>query len=437
MTGPPDELAARLRRHGQDHVLAGWDRLSADERVDFAAQLAAVDLAEVGRLHATAEARAVGQPSDTLAPLPVEDGNHVSAEARAIGEDSLRRGEVAALVVAGGQGSRLGFDRPKGMYPVGPLTGKSLFQLFAEQVSALSRRYGKPVTLLVMTSPATHADTEAFFALHQHFGLVPNQVRFFQQGTMPAVELTTGRLLLEAPGRLALSPNGHGGTLTALADSGLLAELKAAGVRHVFYFQVDNPLVRIAEPGFLGRHTQTRSEASSKVVFKEHSGEKVGVFALVNGRCGLVEYSDLPAELAERRAADGTLAFRAGNPAVHLFSVPFLERVTTGADRLAYHLARKKVPYYDPVAGRTVTPATENALKFELFVFDALPLADRWLAVSCRREDEFAPLKNATGPDSPATVRAALLDRSRRWLGLPADAPPVELSPLDALDPCS
>jgi UDP-N-acetylglucosamine/UDP-N-acetylgalactosamine diphosphorylase len=311
---------------------------------------------------------------------------------------------VAALVVAGGQGSRLGFDKPKGMFPVGP-AGESLFELMARQVAE------RGVRLLVMTSPATDIDTRAYFADHSDFGLSPGQVRYFQQGTMPAVDAATGRLLLEAPGRLALSPDGHGGTLTALASSGLLAELKAAGVKHVFYFQVDNPLVRIADPAFVGRHIEAGSEASSKVVRKTEPGEKVGVLALGNGRCGIVEYSDLPRELAERRAADGRLAFDAGNIAVHLFAVPFLERVTAGADRLPFHLARKKVPFYDPETGEFVTPASENALKFERFVFDALPKAGRWLAVACRREDEFAPLKNATGPDSPETVRAAVVKR--------------------------
>lgn len=435
MNAPPDDLLDRLRHHGQDHVLTGWDRLSAAGRAGFAARLAAVDLDELAALFATSQRPSVAASLADLAPIPVEDGDTLPAAAREAGEAALRRGEVAALVVAGGQGSRLGFDKPKGLFPVGPLSGASLFAFHAGQVLALSRRYGKPVPLLVMTSHATHADTVAFFAHHRDFGLAPGQVRFFQQGTMPAVDLQTGKLLLDAPGRLALSPNGHGGTLTALADSGLLAELKAAGVKHVFYFQVDNPLVRIAEPGFLGRHIQTGSEASTKVVFKEKPGEKVGVLALVDGRCGIVEYSDLPAELAEWRAADGALAFNAGNTAVHLFAVPFLERVTGGAGRLGFHLARKKVPYYDPATGQTVTSAVENALKFELFVFDALPLADRWLVVSCRREDEFAPLKNATGPDSAESVRAAILDRSRRWLGLPPGAPPFELHAPWALDP--
>src|SRR5262249_20072152 len=153
-------------------------------------------------------------------------------------------GEVAVLVVAGGQGSRLGFDHAKGMFPIGPVSHKSLFQIHAEKVLALSRRHGRPIPLLVMTSPATDAEPRAFFEQHRHFGLPGDQMSFFEQGTMPALDLATGKLLLEAPGRLFTSPNGHGGTLLALADSGLLDRLRARGIRQVFYFQVDNPLVK-------------------------------------------------------------------------------------------------------------------------------------------------------------------------------------------------
>jgi UDP-N-acetylglucosamine/UDP-N-acetylgalactosamine diphosphorylase len=345
---------------------------------------------------------------------------------------------VAALVVAGGQGSRLGFDKPKGLFPIGPVSGSTLFRIHAEKVLALSHRYGKPVPFLVMTSPATHAETVEYFEREKCFGLPREQVHFFQQGTMPALDLNTGKLLLEKPGELFLSPNGHGGTLTALADTGLLDRLKNQGAKHVFYFQVDNPLVNVCDPAFVGRHIETQSEASSKVVFKEEPGEKVGILALVNGRCGIIEYSDMPKAMNEERATDGTLAFRAGNPAIHCFSVPFLERVTTGSQRLAFHLAKKKVPYFDPATGETVTPTAENALKFELFVFDALPLADRWLAVEAKRADEFAPLKNATGNDSIETVHRLMTDRARRWLrsagATVPDGVAVEISPTFALD---
>lgn len=436
MTDFPPELLARLKAHGQDHVLHGWSGLSAAERTAFARQLAALDFDHLRALFAKKDEPAASLPSrDRIAPLPVEPR---SVEAVTVGETALRRGELAVLVVAGGQGTRLGFDQPKGMFPVGPVSGATLFRIHAEKVLALSRRYGQPVPFLVMTSPATHADTLTAFESDRYYGLPAEQVHFFQQGTMPALDLSTGKLLLEAPGKLFLSPNGHGGTLTALTDSGLLATLKAAGIKHVFYFQVDNPLVNVCDPAFAGRHIQADAEVSSKVVFKERPEEKVGILAQVNGKCGIIEYSDMPKAMAEERAADGTLAFRAGNPAIHLFSVTFLERVTSGRQRLAFHLARKKVPHFDPANRASVTPDKENALKFELFVFDALPMAERWLAVKAKREDEFAPLKNAQGPDSLETVQAAITGQARQWLraagAMVADDAVVEISPLFALD---
>lgn len=439
---PPD-LLKRLHTHGQQHLVRGWDSLDAGARANLVEQLAGVDFAELEALFRKKDGPHAVLPSrERIAPLPVEERQDVSEEAFKRGEDAIRNGEVAVLLVAGGQGSRLGSDRPKGVWPVGPVSGASLFQIHAEKVLALRRRYGASVPFLVMTSPATHAETLAYFEENNSFGLPKAGVHFFQQGTMPALDLKTGKLLFEKPGQLFLSPNGHGGTLTALADSGLLAKLKADGVKQIFYFQVDNPLVRIADPAFVGRHIETDSEVSSKVVFKETPEEKVGILSLVNGRCAIVEYSDLPAAMANERTPNGELAFRAGSPAIHLFSVPFLERATAGSTRLAFHIAKKKVACLGD-DGQPFTPTAENALKFELFVFDALPLADRWLAMAVRREDEFAPLKNATGADSPETVRKLMIDRAARMLeAAGATVPrengeskfPLEISPLFALD---
>lgn len=448
MSDIPSDLFDRLRVYQHEHVLAGWNALSDAERAAFVEQLRGIDFPQLQALYAKRNESQAGSISrERLEPIPVEPVDAVSNTSRRIGEEALRRGEVAALLVAGGQGSRLGFEKPKGMYPVGPVSKASLFQIHAEKLLALGNRFGKPIPLLVMTSPATDADTKSYFEENKYFGLSPENIFFFQQGTMPALDIETGRLLLEKPGVLFLSPNGHGGTLTALAEKNLIRELRNRGVRHVFYFQVDNPLVNICDPAFVGRHIETQSEASSKVVFKERAEEKVGVLALVEKRCSIVEYSDLPAALSAERDEAGSLRYRAGNPAIHLFSVDFLDRITsrTGtAGGLAFHIARKKVPHYDAATGSCVSPEKENALKFEMFIFDALPLAERWLVVQTRREEEFAPLKNMSGADSPQTVHDLMVDRFARWLdraGVPVprgtDGKPVhplEVSPLFALD---
>jgi UDP-N-acetylglucosamine/UDP-N-acetylgalactosamine diphosphorylase len=273
--------------------------------------------------------------------------------------------------------------------------------------------------------------------------LQSSDVFFFRQGTMPAVDLETGRLLLEAPGQLFTSPNGHGGTLTALADSGLLHALQERRIRHLFYFQVDNPLVKLADSVFLGHHLLARSQASSKIVAKEGPKDKLGNMVLIDGRCSMIEYSDLPEDLARQTDAEGRLRIWAGSPAIHFFDLEFLTYVTADAERLPFHLARKKVPYVDET-GKVVEPSKENALKFEKFVFDVLPLAERWTVVETNRREEFEPLKNATGPDSPATVRRALSRLAADWLEaagvrVPRDsqgepAVPLEVSPLFALD---
>jgi len=433
MTHIPGELLLRIRAHEQSHVLIGCESLPETARAALVAQLAGIDFAELARLR-TQSGEVVADASN-IAPIPVMSAEPKPLE-RVLGEDALRRGEVAALIVAGGQGSRLGFEKPKGMYGVGPVSGASLFQIHAEKLLALQRRYGKPVPFLVMTSHATDAETRDEFSARGYFGLREADVIFFQQGTMPSVCADTGKLLLEAPGKLFLSPNGHGGTLTALAECGVLRTLQARGVKHVYYFQVDNPLLKMCDPGFVGQHIAASSEYSSKVVFKTQPEEKVGVFAVIDGKCGLIEYSDLPKELADAREPDGTLKFRAGNPAIHLFSVEFLERVTSTGG-LPYHVARKAVPHFDPVTGQLVNPTAPNALKFERFVFDALPLAERWLAVETSREEEFAPLKNATGADSPETVRDAQIAEFTRWFtvaGVATNGHAVEVSPLFALD---
>jgi len=448
MLSVPAELRQRLEKHGQDHVLAWWDRLNDGERRGLLDQIRAIDLDQIRRLYGERGQRFALPAPERIKPIPVvrlgEESALLGGTAAVshLGEEALRRGEVAVLVVAGGQGSRLGFDHAKGMFPVGPVSDKSLFQIHAEKVLALGRRYGKPIPFLIMTSPTNEAETRAFFQEPGNFGLAAEQVFFFSQGTMPAVDLQTGQLLMEAPGRLFTSPNGHGGSLTALAESGLLERLDRAGVRQVFYFQVDNPLVRIADPLFLGYHRSARAEVSTKVIPKSSPEDKLGNLVLVDDRCAMIEYSDLPKELANQRDEGGRLRFWVGSPAIHLFEVAFLRQVTQGATRIPFHVARKKVPHID-AAGQTVQPAKENALKFEMFIFDVLPRADRWTVVETTRREEFEPLKNATGPDSPPTVRQAISNLAGEWLrGAGVEVPrangnvavPLEISPLFALD---
>jgi UDP-N-acetylglucosamine/UDP-N-acetylgalactosamine diphosphorylase len=444
MTNPPDDLLKKLREFGQEHVLAWWGHLSDSERQELLEQIRAVDLPQLRELYAARDRPVALPSSDEIAPIPVTRLSPDDAQTRRRGEKELKDGAVAALVVAGGQASRLGVDHPKGMFPIGPISNKSLFQIHAEKILALSRHSGAPIPFLIMTSSATHEETVRFFSKHDFFGLPAAEVHFFRQGTMPALDLATGKLLMAEPGRLFTSPNGHGGTLTALADSGLLQRLRGRGVRHLFYFQVDNPLVKIADPLFIGHHVERDAEVSSKIVPKESFADKLGNLVCVNGRCTIIEYSDLPEELARQKNPDGTLRFGAGSPAIHIFSIDFLSRVVGRGPQFPFHIARKKVPYLVE-SGKLTQPTSENALKFELFIFDVLPLANRWTVVETQRHEEFVPLKNASGADSPASVRRAIVELAGAWLETAGVRVPrkadgtlaaaLEISPLFALDP--
>lgn len=453
-TAPEPNLTAvraRLGAHGQSHLLRFWDRLDARQKAQLLADIDAIDFDRCDYLIETyvrskpgATVPGVIEPPAAWSAEPSPDQVDAYARARAAGEQAVRAGRVAAFTVAGGQGTRLGYDGPKGAFAISPIRGATLFQVFAEGLRGTARRYGRPIRWYIMTSPSNHDATVSFFERHSFFSLSPDDVMFFQQRQMPAF-LPDGRIALSEPGRVALSPDGHGGSLRALAESGALADMQRRGIDLISYFQVDNPLVRVIDPLFIGLHVMTGSEMSTKVVSKAHDLERVGVLCKLDKRTAVIEYSDLPAELATARNADGSRRFDAGNIAIHVLDRPFVERLTArgSALQLPWHRAEKKVPTVDD-DGRSVNPDKPNAIKLEMFVFDAIPLARNPLVLFTRRDEEFSPVKNAEGDDSPATARRDFIRRAARWLehcgvAVPrgADGEPrhaIEISPAFALD---
>jgi UDP-N-acetylglucosamine/UDP-N-acetylgalactosamine diphosphorylase len=432
----------RFAAHGQEHVLRFADQLAPAALDSLFAELDNIDLHLLDRLIAEMknDTPIAGLALDRLTPASWIELAHGAADdprARAIGEERLRGEKVAALIVAGGQGTRLGYDGPKGCFPVGPVSGCSLFAWHAAKIVAARRRYAARIPLLVLTSDANDRTTREYFAANGFFGLPEEDVIIFQQGMLPAVDFE-GKLMLESPSHLALAPDGHGGTLTALAKCGVLDVLEARGIEDIFYFQVDNPMVRVLDPVYLGHHHAARSQMSSKACAKRDATEKVGVFAANPPLVGIIEYSDLPADLMTATDPDGRLRYRAGNIAIHVLTVEFVRGLTRDGLKLPYHRAVKAIPYVD-TTGTTVKAAAKNGVKFETFIFDALPLAARALVLEAARSEEFSPIKNKDGEDSPATARNDLDAMFRRWFttaGIDTAAPlgTIEIAPTFALD---
>lgn len=453
-----------LSAHGQEHLLTFHDELPRHRQRALLDQIAAIDFTALEELIVRyVRSREQTELPKDLQPAPYYasgfnyPGNFDTAKYRTIGEDLIRQRRIAAFTVAGGQGTRLGWNGPKGTYPATVVTGKPLFRVFAEQILASQRKYGMTIPWYIMTSPANDADTRAFFSDNNHFNLPsPNRnIFFFPQGTLPSIDAATGNLLLAVKDELALNPDGHGGSIKALRESGAIDDMLSRGIEHISYFQVDNPQVRCVDPLFIGLHAaapDSSAEMSSKMVAKASAEESVGVFCRSGGggrggdKTMVIEYSDLPPELARQTDEHGRLRFNAGSIAVHVIGVKFVQRLTADAHHFAlpYHRADKKVPHIDLRSGALVEPTSPNAVKLEAFVFDALPLAESSIVMETQRVEEFAPIKNATGADSPASSHQLQSDRAGLWLErrgvkVPRDsaghvAARIEISPLAGLE---
>ena len=427
------EAEKMLKGCGQEHVLAYWKSLSKDARKALLEQISKIEPKSVKYCQAALKKGGdVIDSSKGLAPDVAVLKGKALAEARAVGEKELRAGRVAALLVAGGQGSRLGYDGPKGCYSIGPITGAPLFYFHARKILARSVRYGAAIPFYVMTSEANNAATVKCFEENDYFGLNPDDVFFFTQGMWPGMT-KEGKIILDAPGHVFMSPDGHGGLLAALKRSGALADMKRRGIKSVFFFQVDNPLVEIADPAFIGYHVQKKSEYSLKLCAKQDPFEKVGMPMLIGKSYRMVEYTEMTEEQCLRKKG-GKLYYLYGSPAIHVFDRAFLEREASKA--MPLHLAFKKIPTV--VDGKVVKPAEPNGYKFEKFIFDILPNAKRAAFLAFETKDEFSPVKNADGKDSPATCRADMRAKWAKWfdeLGVKVpEGLPLEIDPVYALD---
>lgn len=434
------ELKEKYTLAGQGQVFKFYDTLSEAEQASLYEQLANFDPSYINTIAAIAlappKAENGGAAAPSLEPLPEsavasildskpEDIDRWYSQ----GLDLIAANKVGVVLMAGGQGTRLGSSAPKGCFNIGLPSAKSLFQIQAERIlkiqelAAKKAGSGVEVTVpwYVMTSGPTRGPTEQYFKEQNYFGLKPENVFIFEQGVLPCIS-NDGKILLESKSKVAVAPDGNGGIYNALVESKVLDDMKKRGIEHIHAYCVDNCLVKVADPVFIGFSAASNVDIATKVVRKRNATESVGLIVCKNGRPDVVEYSEIdPATAAEEDPKQpGVLRFRAANIVNHYYSFRFLETIPEWAKTLPHHVARKKIPYVDIESGETVKPAKPNGIKLEQFVFDVFPRLElsQFACMEVRREDEFSPLKNArgTGEDDPDTSKYDIMAQGKRWL---------------------
>jgi UDP-N-acetylglucosamine pyrophosphorylase len=358
-----EEIYTKAQACGQEHLLRFYPSLSEASKSKLLDQMEQLDFAALREQFHHTKQSSVG--IDGISPMKAYDSEDYSEEEREqmaeTGWDRLRQGKVAALVVAGGQGSRLGHEGPKGTFNIGLPSGKSLFQLQAERLLNLSRRAGRPIPWYVMTSPENHQDTVRYFQVSDYFGYPPDDIVFFQQNALPALD-SAGRILLSAKDTIGLTPSGNGDVFASMKRSGALDDLKRRGVEWLFYYNVDNALIRVADPLFIGIAVHHDHPIATKVAEKAYPEEKVGILCLKDGRPAVVEYMDVPKELMYETDSSNHLTYGLGNLSIHLFRTDFIER---HADtNISYHAAHKAVNYIDD-QGHPVQPCRPTLINLK------------------------------------------------------------------------
>ncbi len=432
-----DAIIEKVYATGNEHVFAFWDTLTDDQKKHLLQELSLINFNELHELFALTKKHTIPMDFEPapFTRLPQTPEEHKAFDhAKTVGIDTIKKGKVAAFVVAGGQGSRLGFDGPKGIFPIGPVSNKTLFQIHAEKIKAYEKKFGISIPWCIMTSQANHNATVDYFEKHNFFNLNNDKVFIFKQNMIPSLN-EEGKLILETPYSIFRNPDGHGGSLTALYQSGTLSKLLNLGVEVLSYFQVDNPLVRIIDPVFIGFHVKHNAEVSSKALQKAYPEEKIGVFVkFSNMRIGVVEYSDLPLVKQHEKDERGNLRYSAGSIAIHLFNTRFIEKIAQGNISLPFHVAKKTIPQYTNDGKNNIT-----GYKFEKFVFDALPLTEQNFILETKREEEFAPVKNKSGVDSVDSAQELMMNLYKKWLlqkniPVPKVVEKIEISPLFAVE---
>ncbi|KAG0305102.1 UDP-N-acetylglucosamine pyrophosphorylase [Dissophora globulifera] len=429
-------IKERYQAAGQGHLFAFYDDLPPVEQRQLVEQLEALNVERVNRIHqkaTTGSSPMLDNQTALLAPLPedcfdsiLEAPKDKIHEWQTIGLKQISLNKVAVILLAGGQGTRLGSSAPKGCYDINLPSNKSLFQIQAERILKLQQLAQQQpgasaiVTIpwYVMTSGPTRPATVAFFEDNNYFGLSSSNVVFFEQGTLPCLTFD-GKIMMESKSQIAVAPDGNGGVYAALRGTGVLTNMAERKVEYLHVYCVDNCLVRVADPVFIGYCVQKNADCGAKVVRKTAPDEPVGVVCLRNSAFNVVEYSEIDEDVAHAiNPRNGQLSFGAGNIANHFYTVDFLNRVESFEADLEYHIARKKIKSLDMNTGQIVVPKQVNGMKLEMFVFDVFPFTERMAVFEVDRREEFSPLKNApgSGQDCPETSRRDILMQHIRFI---------------------
>jgi UDP-N-acetylglucosamine/UDP-N-acetylgalactosamine diphosphorylase len=419
-------LREKYNKYGQGHVFEHYDNgnLNSDQKLTLLKDLSSLDLARIQKLYKGAMAfDAAGQANlGKLEPLDSYDSIQDATPKQrnqweSAGFDAISKGQCAALVLAGGAGTRLGFKFPKGLYNLNLPSGKPLFQLFVERLKKVAElAKGPTMPFYVMTSEGdNHMQTVAFFEENNYFGYGQENVIFFSQGTLPCMT-EGGKIMLETGFKVGRAADGNGGIYGALQNTGQVKDMKAKGIKYVHCFSVDNAIGKVADPVFMGYCISRGSDLGNKVVWKAEPGEKVGVLGKRSGKSCVIEYSEMTKEDCELTDAGGKLVYGAGNICNHFYTVDFLSKVKDS--NLIFHVARKKIKSPSADGQSAVTPTENTGIKLECFIFDCFALAKNMAILEGPRDEEFTPVKNAPGSakDSPDTCRAALTAQNIKWI---------------------
>ena len=396
------EATKLLKEKNQEQILRYFETLNEQNKQDFLKQIEKINWSDLEKIGVKSEAhRGEFAPPPALSIEKIEENKSLY---EATGLEAIKRGEVAAVLLAGGMGTRLGFDLPKGCFDVGLTRHLYIFECLINNLMDVVKQAGVYIPLYIMTSEKNDAVTQSFFADHNYFGYDKAYVKFFIQDMACAVDYD-GKLLLEEKGRLATSPNGNGGWFTSMVNAELDKDLHARNVKWINIFAVDNVLQRISDPVFVGATIEGKYQSASKVVRKVEPHEKMGLLCLEDNKPSIVEYYEMSKEMAEARDADGSLTYKYGVTLNYLFSLDKLEEIVNKS--LEVHVVEKKIPYIND-SGEKVSPAEPNGYKFELLVLDMVHMMDNNLAFEVSRNYEFAPIKNLHGTDSVDSARELL-----------------------------